>query len=168
MFGLFYNYEMGPINKVLDAVGLSRVYWLSNSKVVLTSVIVPEIWQRFGLFFVITLAALMTIPEELFEVATIDGASSFRIFWNITIPIIWDVIQVCIVLAVTYSFRSFAIAWALTEGGPGFNSAYISILMFKTAFVSYRMGYGSAITTTILLFAIVFTILFKKFTASKY
>lgn len=164
MFSMFYNGDLGPLNKLLEAVGLSflKHNWLSDSKIVLYSVIFPQVWQYIGLFTVILLAGLRSIPNEIFESAKMDGASSGRIFFSIVIPLLSEFIGICVILAVTGSLKSFDHSWVLTTGGPGSASAYIATLMYKTAFKNFQFGYASAITLTILVYAITFTVIFRK------
>jgi raffinose/stachyose/melibiose transport system permease protein len=169
MFLLIYNSEGGMLNQVLELFGLSflKQNWLSDPDIVMFSVAAPQVWQNIGLFFIILLAALQAIPNETFESAEIDGASSVRTFFNIAIPMLWDVLQVCIILGVTGALKMFDHAWAITQGGPGVASAFASVYLFMKAFGSYEFGYASAISVTIAGYALVFTILFKKFFSSK-
>ncbi|ANY66303.1 sugar ABC transporter permease [Paenibacillus sp. BIHB 4019] len=163
MFSLIYA-EAGMLNKVLDAIGLSflKQNWLSDPDIVLFAVAAPQVWQTIGLFFIILLAALQAIPKETFESAEIDGASSIRTFFSIVIPMLWDVLQVCIILGVTGALKMFDHAWAITQGGPGVASAFASVYMFMKGFGSYEFGYASAVSVTIAAYALVFTVLFKK------
>jgi raffinose/stachyose/melibiose transport system permease protein len=169
MFALFYNGDLGPINKALDAVGLSflKRNWLSDTEIVLYSVIAPQVWQYIGLFAVIFLAGIRSIPAEIFESAKIDGASSGRIFFAIVIPLLTEFIGICTILAVTGSLKSFDHSWVISGGGPGNASSMIATLMYKRAFKDFQFGYASAITVTILVYAVTFTVFFKKF-MSKY
>ncbi len=169
MFSLMYHSEIGLLNKFLDIFGLSflKTSWLSNPDIVLYSVTVPEVWHTLGLYFIILLAGILAIPNDLFESAQLDGASQFRIFFNIVIPMVWSIIEVCIVLSVTGAFKAFEVPWAITEGGPGFASAYNTVYMFKMSFVSYQFGYGSAIAVSVTAFVIVLMALFKRY-SNKY
>jgi raffinose/stachyose/melibiose transport system permease protein len=169
MFALFYNSNLGPVNKFLEAVGLEFLQrnWLSDVRVVLYSVMVPQVWRGIGFFVVIFLAGISAIPRELFEVAEMDGTPQVRVLVSIVIPLLWDVIQVCIILAVIQALRSFELAWVITGGGPGLHSAFLSIYMFRQAFFVYRFGYASAVTVTMLLYALVFTVIFKRLTSRR-
>ena len=165
MFALFYNGDLGPINKALDAVGLSLLKRnrLSDTEIVLYSVIAPQVWQYIGLFAVIFLAGIRSIPVEIFESAKIDGASSGRIFFAIVIPLLTEFIGICTILAVTGSLKSFDHSWVISGGGPGNASSMIATLMYKRAFKDFQFGYASAITVTILVYAVTFTVFFKNF-----
>ena len=164
MFSLFLNSDLGPFNQILELVHLSflKRNWLSDYKVVLFSVMTPQVWQYIGLFVVILLAGLRTIPTELFEVAIMDGASKYTILIKIVIPLLWELIVICIILAVTGSLKSFDHSWSMTNGGPGYASAYIATMMYKKAFLDGQFGYASAITMTIMVYAISFTVIFRK------
>ena len=93
----------------------------------------------------------------------IDGAGRSRTFFSIILPQLRPVFVVAVVLMVTGSLKSFEFPLALTDGGPGHLSSYLSLYMFKTAFKYQKFGYGSAVTITILIYALVFTVLIKKF-----
>jgi raffinose/stachyose/melibiose transport system permease protein len=164
MFFLFYNGDIGPINKFLESVGLEswRHNWLSDRDIVLYSVIAPQVWQYIGLFVVIFLAGMKSIPREILESARVDGASSFRILFAIVIPMLTEIIVICVILAVTGSLKSFDHSWIITRGGPGNASSFIATLMYKKAFMEGNFGYGSAITITIMVYAVAFTVLFRR------
>jgi len=168
MFLLIYS-DNGLLNQTLDFLGLSslKLNWLSNTRVVMFAVAVPQTWQNIGLFFIIFLAALQSIPREIFESAEIDGASSVRTLFSIVIPMLWDVLQACIILGVTGALKAFDIPWAITAGGPGVASAFASVYLFMRSFGSYEFGYASAISVTIAVYALLFTVLFKRFFSSK-
>jgi raffinose/stachyose/melibiose transport system permease protein len=164
MFSLFYNGDVGPLNQLLSAVrlGALRRNWLSDVKVVMNSVIFPQIWQYIGYSLVILFTSMKAIPQEIFESADIDGASSSQVFFRIVIPMILDTIVIAIILVVTGSLKSFDYCWALTKGGPGNASALMSVYMYKTAFVQNQFGLGSAITMTVLVYSIGLTTIVKK------
>ncbi|HZQ09201.1 MAG TPA: sugar ABC transporter permease [Anaerolineae bacterium] len=164
LFSILYNGDIGPINKLLGDVGLSWLErnWMSDRNVVLYSVIFPSVWQYIGLYVVIFLAGLRGIPREYFDSASIDGASRVRMFFSIAIPLLREIIVLCVILAATGSIRAFDHSWALTKGGPGLASAYFATLVYKRAFLESRFGYGSAITVTVLVYSLIFTVLFRR------
>ena len=166
MFLLFFNGELGPLNYFLRSVGLSSLAlnWLSDRHTVLYCVIFPAVWQYIGYFCVIFLAGMQSIPEEIFESARIDGANSFQVFLKMVLPMLYDLITVCVVLCVTGSIKAFDQAYVMTAGGPGVQSSYIAIYMYRTAFTDTKLGEGTAIGITMLLFSLVFTLTFKKLT----
>lgn len=164
MFTLFLNSNLGPINVTLAKIGLESLQrsWLSDSKIVLYSVIFPMLWQYIGFYVVIYLAALYSIPEEIFESAVIDGASSFHIFFKIVIPLLQDIIGITVVLCVSGGLKAFEHPYIMTWGGPGVMSSYLGLYLYRMAFGYNNFGYASTVGVTILLIALMFTILFKK------
>ncbi|RXZ82326.1 sugar ABC transporter permease [Paenibacillaceae bacterium] len=164
MFSLFYNSEFGLFNQILESIGLGawQKSWLSDMDVLLYAVMAPQVWQYIGLYIVIFLAALQSVPEEVLESAQMDGAGPFRTFFMIVVPMIWEVVFICIVLSLTGSLKSFDHSWIMTMGGPGVRSAYLGVYMYKTAFINSSFGLGSAISVTIVGVSLLFTVLFKK------
>jgi len=167
LFSLLLNSEIGVINKLLEIIGLAnyQTAWLSNPNVVLYSVITPQVWQFIGLYVIIFIAALQTIPDEIIESSQIDAASSAAIFFRIVCPMISDVIKLSVILCFTGSLRSFDYAWIMTRGGPGVSSAYLGIYMFRAAFINSSFGLGSATAIVIILTALIFTVIFRKLTS---
>jgi len=165
MFALFFNSDVGPINKFLDYVGLPglKKSWLSDSKVVLWAVMTPMIWQYVGFYVVIFLAALQSIPEELFESAALDGASSFKIFTKLVVPLLREFQVISAVFVVTGGLKAFEHSYVMTWGGPGFSSAFLTVYMYRQAFLFRRLGLGSGIGVTILGLALAFMVIFRKF-----
>ncbi|MDN5316403.1 MAG: raffinose/stachyose/melibiose transport system permease protein [Thermoanaerobacterium sp.] len=164
MFSLIFNGQIGALNSLLKDIGLQSFQkaWLSDPKVVLYAVMTPQVWQFIGLYIIIFIAAIQNIPEEIFESAEIDGASSITIFFRIVIPMLWDVIKISIILCFTGSLKSFDYSWIMTQGGPGVSSSYLGVYMFKSAFINTKFGIGSATAIVILATSLIFTVIFQK------
>lgn len=164
MFSIFYNGDVGPVNQVLDVLGLDmfKRNWLSDINIVVKSVIFPQIWQYVGYSLVIIFAAMKAIDKEVLESADIDGAKPYQLFTKIVVPMAWDAIIVAIVLVITGSLKSFDYSWALTKGGPGNASSLLAVYMYKTAFIKNDFGLGSSITMTIVIYSALLTFLFKR------
>jgi raffinose/stachyose/melibiose transport system permease protein len=164
MFTVMYN-ENGPLNVFLDFLHLDilKRNWLSDGKIVLFSVALPQLWQFLGIQFIILLTGIQSIPEEIIESAQMDGATDFRILFSIVIPMITEVIQICVIYTVTGALKSFNYAWIMTYGGPGLSSSYISVLMFQKIFMQFDFGYGSTIAISLLIYSLVFTVIFKGY-----
>jgi raffinose/stachyose/melibiose transport system permease protein len=164
MFTLFYNSEIGIFNHLLKIIGLGRLQknWLSDTHTLLYAVMAPQVWQYIGLYVTIFLGALQSIPEELIESAQIDGANRVATFFHVILPQISEFTFICILLCITGSLKSFDHSWIMTGGGPGVRSAYLGVLMYKTAFVNSDFGMGSAITITIIAVSLTITLLFNK------
>lgn len=164
LFSLFYNGELGPLNDLIELImgPDGRRNWLSDPNLVLGSVIAPDIWRYIGYYIVIFYAGMQGIPRSLFESAVIDGANKIIVLFKIVIPQMVHVIQIAVILSITGCLKSFALPLALTDGGPGVRSSYLSLYMFKTAFSHHHFGYGSAITLTILIYALGLTVILRK------
>lgn len=161
MFSLFFNPSFGPVNAFFQAAGLERFIknWLTDPGVVLFSVIMPGIWQYMGYHFIIFLAGMQSIPKEILESAYIDGANSVSAFFHIVIPNIKGMIQVCLVICLTGSIKTFDIPYLMTQGGPGAESTFLSIYMYKEAFVDSSIGRGTAVAVCMLILALAVTFL---------
>jgi raffinose/stachyose/melibiose transport system permease protein len=163
MFTLFFNSDVGPVNSVLRGVGLEILArnWLSDKNVVFYAVLTPMIYQYIGLYVIILLAGMQSIPEEILESSHIDGASSFRVFYNIVIPMQLDIILICIIMITTGLLKAFEHSYIMTWGGPGVRSAFLGVYMYFKAFMHANFGRASTIAIVILVAALVFTTLFR-------
>jgi raffinose/stachyose/melibiose transport system permease protein len=169
LFSLLLNSDYDVFNSILRTIGLGFLQrdWLTDPKVVIFSVAVPQLWQYVGIHFIIYLAAIQSIPNEIFESALLDGASRIRTITKIVIPLIWDVVTINIILNITGTLRSFDFPWIMTWGGPGLSSAYISVLMYKHAIKGFNFSYGTTIAMTILIYSLFFLVLFRIFFSRK-
>lgn len=155
----------GYINHVLGWFGITGIGWISNPNTALGTLILLNAWQ-FGSTMVIFLAGLKQIPKDLYESASVDGASSIRKFFSITIPMLSPVMFFNLVLGIINSFQMFTSAFVITAGGPA-NSTYMYVLfLYDKAFKQFQMGYASALAWILLVIIGVFTAL--NFIVSKY
>lgn len=164
MFLIFLNGDFGPFNQMLKALGLSALArnWLSDPNTVLYAVMFPMIWQYIGHYIIIFLAGIQSIPEDILESARMDGANSLQIFLKIVIPMLKSLIGVCVVLCFTGSVKAFDQAYVMTGGGPGVKSSYLAIRMYERAFTDNKLGEGTAIAISMLVFSLLFTVIFNK------
>ncbi|MEP6480083.1 MAG: sugar ABC transporter permease [Rhodoglobus sp.] len=129
------NSESGVVNAVLEAVGLHQVNWLTSPQWAMVSVLIANIWIGIPFNLVILYSGLQNIPAEVYEAASLDGASSWQTFWRITFPLLRPVSAITILLGLVYTLKVFDIIWIMTKGGPGDSSATLAIW-------SYRLGFG--------------------------
>lgn len=154
LFQRIYSFEPeGLVNTLLGAVGLDALArpWLSDVSTVLTAVSVPEGWRFLGLYTVILYAALLSVPRELEEAASLDGANAWQVFARIRFPHIMPVFVTTLIMATTYALRGFDIPFLLTNGGPGQASELVTTYMYKTAFTSGHYGAASAISVIVVI-----------------
>jgi multiple sugar transport system permease protein len=146
----------GVINKILDALGLEKVRWLSNRDTALLTVIIATVWVRIGFCMLIYLAGLQSIPSDLLEAAAIDGASTRQRFFAITLPLLRPTTFLLLILNVIFSFEVFDLVFVMTTGGPGYATTVLTVYIYNTAFQTQSFGYASAIG--MLFMAIIMTI----------
>jgi raffinose/stachyose/melibiose transport system permease protein len=158
MFSILLNGDIGPFNKVLDAIGLHAIAknWLSDPTWVLYSVSLITVWQYTGYHVTLMLAGMQLVPEEVIESATIDGASSTRIFFDIMIPLVKNIIKVSLLFCLTGCLKQFEHAFIMTWGGPGISSTFLTILMYKTAYLKGDLGLSASIALMIIVPALLF------------
>lgn len=164
MFTLLSDPDIGLIDEALRAVGLGVLAhaWLSEENLALYAVIAVPIWHTIGYFFVIILAAVRNVPAEMYEAARIDGAGARALFTRITVPSLWPVLQVCIILAITAALKSFDYVFVMTKGGPGTPTEVPATYLFRTIFTNLQLGYGTAMASTIFLIGLVTTLAFRR------
>lgn len=140
---ILYSDNIGPINYLLSTIGLPRISWLSNPSTALYSIIIADVWQWTPFTFLLLLTGLQNIPPEVIEAAKIDGCSSLKMFRYITLPMIRITILTTVILRSLDAFVELPKIYVMTGGGPGGNTEIISLLVYKTVFRSYRLGYGA-------------------------
>ncbi|MGE4585465.1 MAG: carbohydrate ABC transporter permease [Sphaerochaeta sp.] len=150
--------EMGIINYLLRASGLSPVGWLTDGKLAMVSLIGVSIWAQAGYYMVVLIAGLQAIPTELYEAATIDGAGSARTFTSITLPMLRSTLLVVLVLSTIASFKAYELIAVMTKGGPGYATKLIVQQVYQVAFLEDRMGYASAMSIVLMLIIALFTV----------
>jgi multiple sugar transport system permease protein len=140
------NVQYGVLNFLLRDIGIIREFqrWLGNPRLSLWTVTGVTVWKWFPFDFVMLLAALQTVPAELLDAASVDGAGPFRKLWNVTIPSIQNIIAVVCILTLIWSFQEFTLIWGTTKGGPMNVTSILPVHIYRTAFLYLRMGQASA------------------------
>lgn len=166
-FVWFWLYEPnnGLINSLLKGVGLPAPAWLSDSNTALIAVIIVAIWQGVGYPMVILLAGLQSINSSLLEAATVDGASPWRRFWSVTLPLLTPNLFFLLIMQFISSFQVFGIIYVMTSGGPNNATQVFIYRIYTAAFGEGRLGYASAMGWV--LFAIIAVITFVQWKGEK-
>jgi len=154
---MLYN-QNGLFNTILLNLGLSRVGWLSDPKLALLSVVFASVWQGFGFETVIFLAALQSIPRELYEAAMIDGAGALQQFWYVTVPKLRPVIVFVYIIGIIGSYQVFDQVFVMTLGGPVYSTETIVYYLYAK-FRDLRLGYASAIAYILFFILVIFSYL---------
>ena len=160
IWGWLYNPQYGAINAFLRAIGLDSLAqpWLGQDSTALAAVMVPAIWLRVGFPMLLYLAALQGINTDMYEAATVDGATRWQQFWHITMPSLRPAHYIVIALSLIDSFKVFDLIYAMTYGGPGTATQVMGTWMYFNVFQYYQAGYGTAIAVVITVVAIVVSI----------
>ncbi|PZE20085.1 sugar ABC transporter permease [Paenibacillus xerothermodurans] len=143
----------GAVNRLINLFGFENVAWLSEEKTAMAAIIIVIVWQYAPFYMILFKAAMVGISEDLYEAASIDGASSLQKFANITFPLLMPTIVTSSTLAIVGSLKAFDIFYIMTGGGPNNKTELLGTYMYKQAFVHFNMGYGSAIAFMMFLFA---------------
>ncbi|OJX17049.1 MAG: sugar ABC transporter permease [Devosia sp. 67-54] len=150
----------GGINGILAMFGITGPNWLRTPATAMIAVITVQVFKNVGLNMVLFLAALQGVPRELYEAARVDGASRFKQFRRITVPLISPTILLTMIITIVGSLQVFAQIAVLTQGGPGMSTTVLVYYLYQQAFQFHRFGYGS--TLAILLFVIVAVLTFVQ------
>jgi|SRR5215217_345558 len=157
----------GLVNKFLSIFGIIGPSWISNPNYSLWTLIILAIWQ-FGSPMIIFLAGLRQIPQDMYEAASLDGASKWRQFWKITLPLLTPVVFFNAIIQTIEAFKSFTPAFIISggTGNPINSTLFYTLYLYQEAFGFFRMGYASALAWVLLALVAIFTAF--SFLTSKY
>ncbi|GAB2723362.1 carbohydrate ABC transporter permease [Paenibacillus thermoaerophilus] len=157
IWGYIYHPQIGILNFLLDSVGLGSLkqQWLSDPRISMYALMVPLIWNFIGPYMVMFIAALQSISPEIHDAARIDGVSPMRKLFSIEMPMIWDTIKVAVVLCISGSLKAFDLIYVMTGGGPAHSTELLATYMYNNTFNVFRYGYGSAVSTAIVIISLV-------------
>jgi len=159
---LIFETRSGPINYLLNTVGIESLRWHTSSKTALFTVILIDTWQWTPFVMIILLAGLLALPQEPFESAKVDGASGWQIFRYLTLPLLKPVIAVVLIMRTLDIFRVFDVLYVLTMGGPGTSTENINLYSYLVGFRYFNIGYASSIAWFLaIILSIGITIFFK-------
>lgn len=154
----FYAPEIGLINKILEFFGYSGMNWLGNSHTVLEALMVMTIWKEAGFFMIFYLAAMQSLPKELYEAAKIEGASSWIRFRKITFPLLMPTTFFIMINAVLNAFKLVDHLFILTKGGPDNASNLLLYYIYETAFSFFDYAYAATLTVVLLTILILLSL----------
>lgn len=140
------DYQIGIVNVMLDWIGVDRIAFFGDSAWALPTIALVNVWRHMGYTALLIFAGLQTIPPEVYEAASIDGAGEVRSFFKITVPLLRPVLAMVLVITVTGSFQIFDTVSVTTQGGPVNATRVIYYYIYELAFVRFEFGYASAIS----------------------
>ena len=164
MWRWILNPEYGALNALLTQLHIIPEYrsWLGTPWMALNMVVVADVWKMTPLAAFFILAALQTIPRDLYEAAWVDGAGRVRTFFSITLPLLTPTIVIILVLRTMEAFKVFDIIYVMTRGGPADGTQTIAYYTYVEAFSNQLFGYGAALAYVIALFILFFAIIYMR------
>lgn len=152
-----FNGQYGLINAILGYFGIAGPSWITNERWALPALIIASLWGIGGTMLIF-LAGLQGIPTELYEAAEIDGAGPLRQFRSITVPLISHVTFFNLVLGIIGALQNFTDAYVITGGGPNNATLFLTIYLYRNAFLYLNMGYASAVAWVLFMIVLVLTL----------
>lgn len=164
LFYYIFEPSFGLLNGALRAIGLGQLArgWLGDTHLALYSVLFVISWRFVGFYMVLFMAAIEGIPTELFEAARIDGCGSWMTIRKITLPLLRGTLRTACVLSIVGSIKYFDLIWIMTNGGPAHASELIATYMYKKTFLSWEVGYGSALAFALFAIAFILSMIFMR------
>ncbi len=164
MWKWILNPAYGALNGVLFSMGIIQNYiiWLGNPKTALFMCILADTWKETPFIMLLFLAALQTIPKDLYEAAMVDGCGSLQSLFRITLPLIRPTLFVALSLRTIWALKSFDLIYTLTAGGPAGGTSVIGYYTYLKAFVSLNLGRGAAVAYLMTLVIIILVILYQR------
>ncbi|WPX09391.1 sugar ABC transporter permease [Caldicellulosiruptor danielii] len=157
LYKYIYDPQFGLLSGILNFLHLDFLNqdWLGDPKIAFYSVVAVICWQYIPFYMIFFIAALSNIPHELYEAAKIDGATQGQYFWRIELPLLSPAIKTACILSLIGSLKYFDLIYVMTEGGPSNATELMATYMYKNAFASFKMGYGSTVASA--MFVIITT-----------
>lgn len=166
MFKFMFSTKVGIVNYFLQAVGLisENIEWLTDPSTAMIAVVITNIWIGIPFNMILISTGLTSIPEELYESASIDGANRVQKFFRITLPLMRSTIESILVLGFIYTFKVYDLVWVMTSGGPVNSTHLMSTYSYKLSFEKFQYSLGSAVANVLLLVLLLVGILYIKIT----
>lgn len=161
---MLFGVKYGGINNLFRQVGLLDLYfdWFATPTLAISSIIVVEVWHHTSFMMIVLLAGLQSIPQELYEAARVDGASPWKSFWYITLPLLKFTMIVGLLIRIIDLTKLFGLVYLLTFGGPGGSTQTVAFTTYLTGFEDFRISYASTLSYVIVVGVFLLTLLFQK------
>lgn len=160
--------EIGLLNIILRSLKITPPNWLGSTSFALVAILLLELWRGIGFYMVIYIAALIAIPNELYEAAVIDGAMGFRRLTRITLPLIRPTLLFTLVMATIWNFQVFDSVFVLTRGGPANSTSSVVWYIYANAFQYDKLGFASTMAVVLMTIILVLSLLQFKFLRSDF
>ena len=153
----------GLIEQLTLPLGIGPISWLTTGGYALTAITISTVWSAVGYYAIIVLAGLQTIPKDVLEASVIDGASVFRRFLHVVLPLLKPTLFYMVVVGVINSIRGFPPFLVMTGGGPGEATRVVGLIIYEFGFARLRMGVASAMSVVVLAIILIFTLVQMRF-----
>lgn len=158
-----YGFDTGLLNRMLVSVGMNKVGWLTDPNVAMSSIALMATWKNVGLYIILFLVGLQTVPTQYYEAADMEGANRWQKFFKITLPMINPTIFMVVILSTIGGFSLFIEPYVMTGGGP-LNSTISAVLyIYKQGFFYYHMGYSATLGLFFALIILLVVVIQKRF-----
>ncbi|MDP4098146.1 sugar ABC transporter permease [Paenibacillus sp. P96] len=167
LWSFIYHPTIGFVNSGLELLGLGdwAMAWLGDQRTVLWALAITLVWQAAGYYMVMYMAGIDGISPDLYEAASIDGATPIQQFWHITIPMLWEIIRVTIVFSINGVLTiSFVVVSIMTAGGPDRHSEVVMTYLYSQAFTNSNFGYAMAIGVVIFVLSLLLALISNRLT----
>jgi len=161
-----YGYESGLLNSMLTKIGFGRVKWLTDSKIAMMSIAIMATWKNVGLYVILFMVGLQSVPQRYYEAADVEGANQWQKFRYITLPAINPTMFMVIILSTIGGFSLFIEPYIMTGGGPLNSTLSAMLYIYKQAFEYYHMGYSATLGIFFALI-IMLVVVIQKYTIEK-
>ena len=152
--GLIWRYmfdaNAGPINAWLSPFGIQPT-WLADSTLSFVAICIADVWQFTPFVLIMALAGLQGLDQSSVEAATIDGASTWQVIWHVKLPLLAPILMITLLMRLIDALRGLEVVYAMTNGGPGLSTELFPLHIYKSAFVTQRMGHSAALSVCLLL-----------------
>ncbi len=165
IFKFMFGTDVGIINYLLRAVGIisQNVDWLTNTKTAMGAVIFANIWIGIPFNMILIATGLTTIPTELYESASIDGAGKLQSFLKITLPLLKPTIESVLILGFIYTFKVYDLVYVMTSGGPVNSTHMLSTYSYKLSFEMFKYSKGAAVANILFVVLLIISLLYLKY-----
>lgn len=154
---IMYHADNGLINSLLRTLSLPPQQWLTSPDLALWSIVIIGVWKEVGFSMLVLLGGLQSISADLYESASIDGASGWTAFWRITLPLLRRALLFVVVYSTINAFKIFIPIYVITDGGPSDSTQTMVFYVFQTAFRYFKLGYASALSFLLLILVLLLT-----------
>ncbi|MDO0938767.1 sugar ABC transporter permease [Streptomyces sp. DG2A-72] len=156
--------QLGIGNEIISGLGFDRIPFLADETWAIPTIALINVWRHVGYTALLLFAGLMAIPNDMYEAAKVDGASEWRMFWRITMPLLRPVLAVVLIMTVIGSFQVFDTVAVTTDGGPANATNVLQLYIYDSAFGRFQFGYASAMSVALLVVLSAITILQYRLT----